>query len=343
MVRRPTIADLAEASGVSTATVDRVLNGRLPVREETARKVYEAAEAIGYHAAGLIRHRLQKDLPQYRLGFVLQRPEQYFYQSFARELEGAVQAAQAIRGTAQIEFLESQIPSEIAARLRQVGARCKAVAMVAIDHPTITAAVAELRENGVPVFALLSDFAPGLRENYLGIDNRKAGRTAGWLMAQTAKRPGKLAVFVGSHRFHGHEMREIGFRSYFRECAPQFEMIETLVNLEEPRIAHEATLDLLQRSPDLGGLYLTGGGLEGVIDALREEDMAGRLTVICSTISPQSRSALADNIITMVIAEPIERLSRDLVAQMVLAIESGPAETPGQIFLPFDIYVSENI
>ena len=66
MAKRPTIADLARDAGVSVATVDRVLNGRLPVREETARRVYEAANAIGYHAAGLIRQRLQQDLPQYR-------------------------------------------------------------------------------------------------------------------------------------------------------------------------------------------------------------------------------------------------------------------------------------
>ena len=36
MARRPTIQDIAEEAGVSVATVDRVLNGRLKVREETA-------------------------------------------------------------------------------------------------------------------------------------------------------------------------------------------------------------------------------------------------------------------------------------------------------------------
>ncbi|NKF34006.1 LacI family transcriptional regulator, partial [Pseudomonas sp. BGM005] len=56
-MRRPTISDLARASGVSVATVDRVLNGRHRVREETARRVYDAAQSIGYHAVGLIRQR----------------------------------------------------------------------------------------------------------------------------------------------------------------------------------------------------------------------------------------------------------------------------------------------
>ena len=215
--------------------------------------------------------------------------------------------------------------------------------MVAVDHPTVTAAVAELKEKGVPVFSLLSDFASGVRESYVGLNNRKAGRTAAWIIAKTSKRPGKVVVFVGSHRFHGQEMREIGFRSYFREYAPEFELVETMVNLEARRIAHEATLDLLQRFPDLAGFYVAGGGMEGAIAALRDENMAGRMTVVCNELTPESRAALADNIVTAVIATPIERLSRELVAEMAHAIESRGAGTPGQIFLPFDLYISENI
>lgn len=72
-MRRPTIQDLAAAAGVSVATVDRVLNGRLRVREETARKVSEAAERIGYHGATAIRQRVMADLPEYHLAIVLQR------------------------------------------------------------------------------------------------------------------------------------------------------------------------------------------------------------------------------------------------------------------------------
>ena len=56
--------DVAREAGVSTATVDRVLNARLPVRDETARRVFEAARAVGYHAAALIGQRIQSDLPR---------------------------------------------------------------------------------------------------------------------------------------------------------------------------------------------------------------------------------------------------------------------------------------
>jgi len=343
MAARPTISDLAKAANVSVATVDRVINGRHKVREDTARRVYEAAHAIGYHGVSLLRQRVFEGLPTYRLGFVLQKADQPFYQAFAREIEAAVGQAAHIRGLAQIEFSTSQTPAELAARLREAGSRTQAVAMASPDYPALTVVVEELKAKGVPVFALLSDFAPGVREGYIGLNNRKVGRTAGWTIARTARKPGKVAVFVGSHRFHGHELREIGFRSYFREHAPDFEVLDALVNLETSQITHEATLDLLHRHPDLVGFYVAGGGMEGAIAALREENRGGRLNVVVNELTPDSRAALADDIVTLAIATPLQNLCRELLRLMIDAIETGPASVPGQTFLRFEMYVSENI
>ena len=343
MSRRPTITDLAAAAGVSVATVDRVLNARHPVREATARRVYEAASTIGYHATELVRHRLNQNLPFYRLGFLLQRPEQHFYQALAQAISAAIEDAVTFRGAARIEYAQSQTPAEVVAKLKAVAARSQAVAMVAIDHPTITAAVAELRDTDIPVFSLLSDSADSVRTAYIGLDNRKSGRTAGWFIAKTAKAPGKVAIFVGSHRFLGQELREIGLRTYFRENAPEFEVLDTLVNLETPAIAHEAMLDLLKRHKDLTGIYVAGGGMEGVVAALREESTGRRLVAVCPELTPVSRSALADHIIQAVIGTPLPLLAERLVGLMARALEQGESELPASIYLPFDIYISENI
>ncbi|MER8781347.1 LacI family DNA-binding transcriptional regulator [Mesorhizobium sp. M0437] len=343
MAKRPTITDLARISGVSVATVDRVLNNRLPVREETARRVYEAATSIGYHAAGLIKQRMRHELPEYRLGFLLLRREDVFYSEFARELELAVSQSPRFRGVATIDFAASLAPDEIVERMRKLAAKSRAVALVGPDHPTLTVAVEALKANSVPVFSLLSDFASGIREGYVGLDNRKVGRTAAWMISKAAKRPGKVALFVGSHRFHGHELREIGFRSFFREQAPEFTLLETLVNLEANQITHDAMIELLARHPDLAGCYVAGGGMEGAISALREAKPAEMPAVVCNEITPDSRAALADNFLTMVISTPLAALCRELVGLMAHAIETGAANAPGQTFLPFDIYLPENI
>ncbi|GLQ56307.1 LacI family DNA-binding transcriptional regulator [Devosia nitrariae] len=344
MARRPTVADLAREAGVSVATVDRVLNARLPVRPQTAHRVYEAAEAIGYHGLGLIRRRAEEALPLYRFGFLLQRPDQLFYQDFARALDQATLVPHAdFRAQPTIRFLPSQKPSDIVANLGELAPHVDTIGMVAIDHPAVTAAVADVEASGKPVFSLLSDFATGVRRGYIGTNNRKVGRTAGWLVAKAAPTAGKVAVFVGSHRFHGHEMREIGFRSYLREAAPDLAIIDTQVSLEDAGLAHEATLDILRRYPDLVAIYLAGGGTEGVISALREESMAGRVVLVCNEINPVTHAALADNIATALIATPLAALSQALVDLMAGALARPQAESVGQTFLPFDIFVSENI
>lgn len=342
-MRRPTISDLARTSGVSVATVDRVLNGRHKVREETARRVYDAAQSIGYHAVGLIRQRVFEDLPRYQLAFLLQKPMQSFYQAFAREIELAAAACTTARLQVQIDYPAASTPAAIIEKLRSLTARNQAVAMVAPDYPAVTAAVEELKQKGIPVFTVLSDFAEGVRAGYLGLDNRKVGRSAAWTIAHTARKPGKVACFVGSHRFHGHELREMGFRSYFREEAPEFDLLETLINLDTVEITHEATSTLLQKHPDLAGLYVCGGGMEGAIAAIREEKRTGEVALIVNELVPESKEGLMDGTVTMAISTPLPALCRELITQMTTAIETGEAGSAGQTFLPLEIYIPENI
>ena len=343
MGSRPTITDLAQKAGVSIATVDRVLNGRLKVRDETSRRVYEAAKELGFHATSLIRQRIQADMPEIRLGFSLQRDSHPFYQAFAREIAKAAESTPGVRIRTYSEFAKQVTPAENVEVLEALGRRCQAIAMTSVDHHSVTKAVEVLRNQGKPVFSLLSDFAQGVREGYIGLNNMKVGRTAAWFISQTAQKPGKVALFVGSHRWHGHELRETGFRSYFREHAPEFELLDTLVNLDTPQVTHETALNLLDRYPDLVGFYVAGGGMEGAITALREEAKHRKLAVIVNENTPDSAAALQDHVVTAAIDTPLPLLCRSLIDLMVNAVLNGFGETPGQLFLPFNLHVPESL
>lgn len=343
MARRPTIQDIAAEAGVSVATVDRVLNGRLKVREETARKVSEAAHRIGYHATNLIEQRLRADLPELRMGFVLQKEKQAFYQTLAAEIDRAVRTAPGIRGRALIEFASSQSPSEVAEIMAGMRGRVDAVAAVAVNHHQVTEAVLRLKDGATPTFALFNDFAQGERLNYIGLNNLKVGRIAAWMLATAARKPGKIAIFVGGHRWHGHELRETGFRSYFRESKPQFQVLDTLVNLETRQLTYEATLDLLARHTDVVGLYLAGGGMEGAIQALREVRQPGQVALVVNELTPESRTALSDGYLTMVIGTPLKQVCDDLVGLIKTTVLSPDSAVPSQHFLDPVIYVPESI
>lgn len=343
MARRPTIQDIATEAGVSVATVDRVLNGRLKVREETARKVSAAAHRIGYHATNLIEQRLRADLPEVRMGFVLQKEKQAFYRTLTAEIEAAASAAPGIRGKAVIEYAGSQAPGEVSAMMKILGARVDVIGATAVNHQLVTEAVRELSARETQTFALFSDFAQGERLAYIGTNNLKFGRTAAWMLGTAARRPGKIAIFVGGHRWHGHELRETGLRSFFREVRPQFRVLDTLVNLETRQLTYEATLDLLSRHPDVVGLYLAGGGMEGAIQALREVRDPGDVALVVNELTPDSRLALADGYVTMVMSTPLRPLCAELVRLMAATVIGDPAQVPGQHFMDPLIHVPESV
>ena len=63
------------------------------MRPATAERVIAAAEAVGYHAASLLRRRAEAMAPKLTLGFVLQHRMKVFYQNLARTLEHATDSA----------------------------------------------------------------------------------------------------------------------------------------------------------------------------------------------------------------------------------------------------------
>jgi len=341
--RRPTIADVARKAGVGVATVDRVINKRARVRPETANRVLEAAEAIGFRASSLIRTRVEESGEERTLGFILQKRTTPFYRLLAKALSDATKGSAALKGLPVVEFMEQLTPQAMVKTLEQLSEKADAIGLVAADHPHINQAVDKLAANGIPTVTLLTDLSTPSRAGYVGIDNRMAGRTAAWTITRLSKRPGKVGIIMGSHRYLCQELCEVSFRSYCRENAPTFQIVEAVVNLEDPSLAQEATLELLDHNPDMVGLYCAGGGVEGVIAALREMTTPGQLVTVCNELTEQTRSALIDGVVDLVIAHRCEELAVKAVETMANVLAGRANQAPTQWQLPFDIFISENV
>lgn len=342
MVKRPTIHDLAKAAGVSVATVDRVLNRRLPVREDTALRVVAAAEDIGFHATGLLRQRV-RDVPKRSFGFLLQKKEHEFYRNFAAALSSSTREATSVQGRAVIEFVDEIVPAKIAARLIETAQRCDALAVVAVDHPLVNEAIGTVSRMGKPVVTLLSDVSAPERAAYISADTRRCGRAAGWAISRLAKQPGKVGIMLGSHRYLSQELAESSFRSYMREHATAFQLLEPLVNLDDPRIAYEAVLDMISSNPDLAGVYVAGGGAEGLIQAIREEKAGDRIIAVCNELTTLTRSALIDGTVDLVLDTPFLEISRRAVEFMSRATGGETWDMVQNIQIPSALIISENL
>lgn len=341
MAGRPTIKDVALAAGVSPTTVDRALNGRAVVREETMRKIADAADRIGYHGMGVFQSRLERPRPELRLGFVLLKKSQEFFKNFAKEIELAVAERTDYRITIDIRYASSQLPDEFAKLLTDLGRKCNSIAAIAVNDQRLNQVVQTLKDDGVNVIAMLNDFAQGIRSTYLGTNNVKIGRLAAWMITKTVHEPGKLAIFVGGNRWHGHDLREVGFRSFVREVDRGFTVLDTLVNLETRQLTYEATLELLDRHPDLRGIYVAGGGMEGAIAALREVHDRPKVALVVNELTAESRSGLIDGYVTMTISTPLKELCETVIDMMVRATNETDDPVTGQQFLEPRIILPE--
>ena len=337
-----TMHDVARAAGVGVATVDRVINGRARVRPETAQRVLAAAEQLGFRRSGLIRHRLDQQGRALRLGFILQHRRSPFYQQVARALQQAAREHPAAQIEVRIEFLQELTPRCVAASLQQLAGQVDAIALVAADHPHLSQAIDALQAQGLPVFAFISDLGAESIAGHVGIDNRKVGSTAAWAISRLSSRPGKVGLILGSHRYHCQEQCEISFRAYLREQAPQFQLLETLVSLEDNALAQQATLELLQQHPDLVGVYVAGGGIEGVIDGLRCTPVTGLVTV-CHDLTDVTRRALVDGIATVVISHPYLPMAQRLCQLMVQRLQGRGGQGKVTEHLPFITYTSASV
>jgi LacI family transcriptional regulator len=311
------------------------------VREDTAIRVVQAAEAIGYHATGLLKRRLT-ETPQRKFGFLLQKRDA-FYQKLGKDLADATKAASFIEGKPVIEFMDELVPSIIAARIREVGPRVDALAVVAVDHPLVIEAVEAVIASGKPVFTLLSDISTVAKTGHIGLDGRKVGRTAAWTISRTATGPGKIGILVGSHRYSNQELAEISFRSYMRELAPEFTLLEPIVNLDDERIAYEAVTDMVERNSDLVGIYVCGGGQDGLIRALRDEGAGRRIVAVCNELTVTTRAALIDGTVDLLLATPTTAIATRIVDLMAKTCSVAELPHLPPMLFPADLHISENI
>lgn len=337
---RITLLDVAKAAGVGVATVDRVLNKRAPVSSETAQRVLAAAESLGYHARGLLRRRLEEMAPVLRFGVILQKQSKWFYQSLAESLRATARETTIARIEIEITFVEALSPDDLSMAIRKFKARVDGLVLVSIDHPEVHAAIAESAGEGVAVLPILSPVpAPGVA-GYVGIDGRKAGRTAGLFMSRFLPEGGEIGLLIGSHRYIGHEDREAGFRGYVCDTAPQLRLRDSVVFLDDRSIAYEAMSELLTKSPHLKGVYNCGGGVSGMIRAIRESGRS--VTYICHENSPQCVEALRDGIVDILIATPQQQIAQQAIILLTdMCLGRQVPET--KLLLPFQITTAESV
>jgi LacI family transcriptional regulator len=327
--RRPKVADVAARAGVSTATVDRVINGRGGVHQKTVARVEEAIRSI----VGVARPAVID--ASHRFDVVLSGERGGGTKALA---DGFARTAQATGANVEISFVETMNPEALAERLRACAQRgSSGVAVQVLDHALVREAVTELARSEIPVVTVLTDIAGVDRLAYLGLDNRAAGRTAGLLMGRFCGGIGKLAVVWGGQLYRSHEERESGFRSVLRTERPDLQSVELITGNDNPEMTRARVREAIAAHRDLVGIYCVGGGVAGAADAIEQAALAPRVVLIGHNYNPETRPYLLSGTIHALVHQDMERIAAD-----ALACLSARKPLPAAARIPIEIITREN-
>lgn len=296
------IVDVARRAGVSTATVDRVLNRRPGVRAMTQQRVLAAASELDYMPAeNLLAAMRPKPM---RLLFLLPAGTNRFLSTLGQLIARSDGRLAPFNVRCQVDTIKSFNPELLARRLWQSRDKADGIAFMALEHPVVREAVDKLAERGVPTVTLISDILNTRRAAYIGLDNRSIGRTAGYLIARfLGERAAKVAMIAGSRSYRAHEEREMGFLHVFEELFPSIKVVGLREGHDDADRNYRQTRMLLGQYPDLAGIYNIGGAADGVARALKETNRERDVVFIGHGLTSDTRGFLLDGTMDAVITQ----------------------------------------
>lgn len=338
---RATIEDVAEAAGVSVATVDRVLNGRAAVRPKTAERVEQAVRRLNYQpdrlAARLARAR------EYRFCFVLPEGSNAFMTVLADAVRA--ESARMAQEKVAIDLRHTDVfdPQALAATLDTIGTVYDGVAVVALDHPRVREAINALSDRGVQVVTLVSDVPSSKRAHFVGIDNSAAGRTAATLMGRyLSGRKGKVGLIAGSLSLRDHVERQFGFEQVMAGDFPNLELLPVREGRDDRHKVQKVAEQLLADHPDMIGLYNVGAGSSGIAAALEEAGRAREVVFITHELTDDTRRALIDGTIDIIINQDAGHEVRSAIRVLMSKADRAPI-VDSMERIRIDIYLRDNI
>lgn len=338
----PTINDIARVAQVSLATVDRVLNERPGVREVTVKKVNKAIAELGYvrdtAAANLARGRV------YHFTFILPATGNEFLSSLETQIEDLAIGLRHERTKLSFVRVAAFDPVELSQAIAGIDAQTvDGVAIFAPETPSVRDSIAQLKAKGLSVVSLVADVPSSERDNFIGVNNVAAGRTAAQLMGRfLGGQSGKILVVSGSMQARDALERRLGFDQVMTAEFPALRVLASLEGRDDPDLIERLLPQVMAANPDIIGIYASTAGHEGLLRHLHSHMTAPKPVVVAHELTPMTRDALASGLFDVVISQDTGHLVRSAV-RIMRANRDGLPINPAQERIRIDVYLKENL
>lgn len=269
MKHRYKIREIAQQSGLSEATVDRVLHERPGVRPDTRAEVQQAISDLDKQ-----RSQLRLSGRKFLFDVVMQAPAR-FSAEFRSALEAELPMLSPAVVRCRFHFRETESVADMVSTLGKFTTRgSHGVIVKAPDDPDVVAAIDRLVGIGIPVVTYVTDVPASSRVDYVGIDNRAAGATAAFLVdSWLGDVDAAVLIILTSNIFRNEGEREMGFRSTLRALGAERGDAagRRVVEITDSEGRDETVESLVGRAltahPAIEAVYSIGGGNTGAVQA----------------------------------------------------------------------------
>lgn len=332
MPHRYKVREIAQQSGLSEATVDRVLHRRPGVRENTRAEVEQAIADLDKQRA-----QLRLNGRRYLVDVVMQTPQR-FSDAFRAAIEAELPAFAPAMLRARFHLWESGSTAQMVEALGRLRGS-HGVILKAQDEPEVAEAIDRLVDSGVPVVTYATDVPASSRCAYVGIDNHGAGLTAAYLMRQwLGPTPSDVLITLSRNVFRGEGEREVGFRSALRGSG--LTIIEVSDSDGIDATNERLVLEALERNPRVQAVYSVGGGNSATVAAFDRLARDCRV-FIAHDLDADNRRLLREGRISAVLHNDLRadaRLAMRLILQERGALPAEPVRpAPIQVVTPYNL------
>ncbi|HEY9368098.1 LacI family DNA-binding transcriptional regulator [Streptomyces sp.] len=323
----PRLADLAAQSGVSEATVSRVLNGKAGVADATRHKVLAALDVLGYERPVRLRRRSAG-----LVGLVVPELTNPIFPAFAQVVE------QVLAGHGYTPVLCTQMPGgatedELVEQLVERGV--SGIVFLSGLHADATADPAryvELAARGVP-FVLINGFNERIDANFVSPDDRSAARMAVQHLVELGHE--RIGLAIGPTRYTPSRRKAEGFTAALHgllgmeRAAAETYVRPTLFGVEGGHAAADLLLDQGCTGIVCGSDLMALGAIRAV--RARGLDVPRDVSVVGFDDSPLI--AFTDPPLTTV-RQPVQAMATAAVGTLIEEIEGNPVQRTEFVFQP---------
>ncbi len=310
---RPTTKDLAIEAGVSLATVDRVLNNRPGVREDTVLKVNQAIQKLGF-----IRNVVAANLARgksYRFLFLLPRTGDEFRAGLLERIDEANQIFAAEMIHADVMHIPESDPHQIAKLLGSLDLDAvDGVAIMAPESPQVRDAKARLIEKGIDTISFISGQIVSGSHDFVGIDNHAAGATAGRLMGRFLERtPGKILIIAETMLARDSLERRLGFDEIINSQYPHLMVLPSLETYGDAERTARIIRNSLASQQNIAGVYIASSEARVPLEVVTEVFTKEKPVIIAHERTPFTEAALRSDQVDALITQDPGHLVRSAI------------------------------